>query len=81
MPVFTCLSCVELMLAKEAISIISDACMIQKPRKTSITYKAENGVVCQASEQAKDSVGRSDFLLFVQSQTHNNTKMSKLKLL
>ena len=44
-------------------------------------YKAEKGVVCQASEQAKDSVGRSDFLLFVQSQTHNNTKMSKLKLL
>ena len=58
-----------------------DACMILKPRKKSITYKAENGVVCQASEQAKDSVGRSDFLLFVQSQTHNNTKMSKLKLL
>ena len=53
-----------------------DACMILKPRKKSITYKAENGVVCQASEQAKDSVGRSDFLLFVQSQTHNNTKMS-----
>ena len=44
-------------------------------------YKTEKGVVGQAAEQAKDSVGRSDFLLFVQSQTHNNTKMSKLKLL
>ena len=41
--------------------------------------KTGKGVVCQASEQAKDSVGRSDFLLFVQSftdsQQYKNVKV------
>ena len=51
--------------------------------------KTGKGVVCQASEQAKDSVGRSDFLLHIctvtDSQQYKNVKiitpMKKQKLM
>ena len=52
-------------------------------------FKTEKGVICQVAEQAKDSVGRSDFLLHIctvtDSQQYKNVKiitaMKKQKLM
>lgn len=78
LPRFSCMSCVELMLAKEAIiiSYISDACMIQKPRKTSVR---QGKVLCAKplNRQKIQLAGQTFFYIFVQSQTLNNTEMSK----